>query len=49
MFKKRYGLRLNEKLEPEELIELDLNSLYHAARINFYKYAEHAKANAEEK
>ncbi|MBY8959160.1 nucleoid-associated protein [Pseudomonas sp. MIS38] len=45
MLKKRDGLRLNENLEPEELIELDLNSLYHAARINFQKYNEHLLAD----
>lgn len=49
MLKKRDGLRLNEKLEPEELIELDLNSLYHAARINFQKLEAHLQANDEEK
>lgn len=49
MLKKRDGLRLNENLEPEELIELDLNSLYHAARINFSKYAEHSVADEETK
>ena len=49
MLKKRDGLRLNEKLEPEELIELDLNSLYHAARINFQKYDEHREADEEAK
>lgn len=47
MLKKRDGLRLNEKLEPEELIELDLNSLYHAARINFGRYAEYEEADAD--
>jgi nucleoid-associated protein len=45
MLKKRDGLRLNENLEPEELIELDLNSLYHAARINFNKFNEHGEAD----
>ncbi|MCF7533930.1 nucleoid-associated protein [Pseudomonas petrae] len=49
MLKKRDGLRLNENLEPEELIELDLSSLYHAARINFNKYQEHATADDEAK
>ena len=49
MLKKRDGLRLNEHLEPEELIELDLSSLYHAARINFNKYNEHAAADDEAK
>lgn len=49
MLKKRDGLRLNENLEPEELIELDLSSLYHAARINFNKYIEHAAADDEAK
>lgn len=49
MLKKRDGLRLNEKLEPEELIELDLNSLYHAARINFQKLEAHLLASDEEK
>lgn len=49
MLKKRDGLRLNEELEPEELIELDLNSLYHAARINFSKYGEYANADDEAK
>lgn len=47
MLKKRDGLRLDENLEPEELIELDLNSLYHAARINFNKYQEHSAADEE--
>jgi nucleoid-associated protein len=49
MLKKRDGLRLNENLEPEELIELDLNSLYHAARINLGKYQEHSVADDEAK
>ena len=49
MLKKRDGLRLNENLEPEELIELDLSSLYHAARINFDKYHEHGAADDEAK
>lgn len=49
MLKKRDGLRLNEKLEPEELIELDLNSLYHAARINFQKLEAHVQASDEER
>lgn len=49
MLKKRDGLRLNEKLEPEELIELDLNSLYHAARINFQKLEAHLQASDEDK
>ncbi len=49
MLKKRDGLRLNENLEPEELIELDLNSLYHAARINFGKYKEYTQANDEQR
>lgn len=49
MLKKRDGLRLNENLEPEELIELDLNSLYHAARINFGKYQEYTQANDEQR
>lgn len=49
MLKKRDGLRLNENLEPEELIELDLSSLYHAARINFNKFREHAAADDEAK
>jgi nucleoid-associated protein len=49
MLKKRDGLRLNEKLEPEELIELDLNSLYHAARINLQKLEAHLQASDEEK
>ncbi|MBM3107923.1 nucleoid-associated protein [Pseudomonas sp. V1] len=49
MLKKRDGLRLNEELEPEELIELDLSSLYHAARINFSKFEEYANADAEAK
>ncbi|AMB86033.1 hypothetical protein AWM79_12275 [Pseudomonas agarici] len=47
MLKKRDGLRLNENLEPEELIELDLNSLYHAARINFSKFLEYSAADDE--
>lgn len=47
MLKKRDGLRLDENLEPEELMELDLNSLYHAARINFDKYQEHNAADQE--
>lgn len=49
MLKKRDGLRLNDDLVPEILIELDLNSLYHAARINFTKYAEYMVSNAEER
>lgn len=49
MLKKRDGLRLNDDLVPEILIELDLNSLYHAARINFTKYAEYMVSNAEDR
>lgn len=49
MLKKRDGLRLNERLEPEELIELDLNSLYQAARINFERYAKYQAANEDER
>lgn len=49
MLKKRDGLRLNEKLEPEELIELDLNSLYQAARINFERYGKYIAASEEDR
>lgn len=47
MLKKRDGLRLNDKLIPEELIELDLNSLYQAARINFERYEKFLAADEE--
>lgn len=49
MLKKRDGLRLDENLVPEELIELDLNSLYHAARINFGRYLEYSAAKDGER
>ncbi|WPN99808.1 nucleoid-associated protein [Pseudomonas sp. MUP55] len=49
MLKKRDGLRLNENLEPEELIELDLNSLYQAARINFERYGKYVAADEGER
>jgi len=49
MLKKRDGLRLNDKLVPEELIELDLNSLYQAARINFERYERFLAANEEDR
>ncbi|RBL69892.1 nucleoid-associated protein [Pseudomonas sp. MWU13-2625] len=47
MLKKRDGLRLNDKLIPEELIELDLNSLYQAARVNFDRYEQFLAADEE--
>ncbi|CAN7678336.1 nucleoid-associated protein [Pseudomonas sp. LjRoot263] len=49
MLKKKDGLRLNENLVPEELIELDLSSLYHAARISFKRFAEYKNATESEK
>ncbi|WP_272670768.1 nucleoid-associated protein [Providencia sp. PROV147] len=38
MVKNKPGLRISSKLEPEELVQLDLSKIHQAARINFTRY-----------
>lgn len=47
MIKQTSGIRLTEKLEPEELTQLDLTKLHQAAKINFGKYSDFQKADDE--
>ena len=48
MIKQKEGITLSEKLEPEELTQLDLNRLHQAAKINFAKLAEYTTADEKE-
>lgn len=45
MIKQKEGIRLSERLEPEELVELDMNRLYQAARVNFGKLTAYLAAS----
>jgi len=49
MIKQKEGIRLSEHLEPEELIELDMNRLYQAARINFGKLSAYLAASEDDR
>lgn len=49
MIKQKEGIRLSSKLEPEELIQLDLNRLYQAARINYGKLSAYLAAHEEDR
>lgn len=49
MLKKKNGITLSENLEPEELEEIDLNSLHQAARINYGKYQQYQNATDDER
>lgn len=49
MLKKKGGIRLNKKLIPEELEQIDLNTIHQAARINCDKFNEFLSANEEER
>ena len=48
MIKQKEGLQLDENLVPIGIIELDLNKLHQAAKINFSKYAQYQNAGEEE-
>ncbi|WP_320837519.1 nucleoid-associated protein [Zhongshania sp.] len=48
MIKQKEGLTLTEDLQPEALMQLDLNKLYQAARINIAKYRSFLDADEDE-
>lgn len=49
MIKQKKGLSISEKLEPEELMQLDLSKINQAARISFKHYKEYNDASDEDK
>lgn len=49
MIKQRPGITLTQNLEPEELMELDLNKLNQAARINFGKLSAYNSADPRDR
>lgn len=49
MIKQKEGIRLSEHLEPEELVQLDMNRLYQAARINFGKLSAYLAASESDR
>ncbi|EEY6226392.1 TPA: nucleoid-associated protein [Escherichia coli] len=49
MIKKKNGVTISNKLEPEEMIHLDLSKIHQAARINFNLYQQYKTADESEK
>lgn len=49
MIKKKNGVTISTKLEPEEMIHLDLSKIHQAARINFDLYEKFKHASESEK
>lgn len=49
MIKQKSGLIVNSRLQPEELMQLDLSRLYQAARINFSKLSDYDQAEENER
>ncbi|BBO61769.1 hypothetical protein SMATCC274_10320 [Serratia marcescens] len=49
MIKKKNGVTISTKLEPEEMIHLDLSKIHQAARINFDLYQKYKLADETEK
>lgn len=49
MLKKKDGIRLNQYLIPEELEQIDINSIHQAAKLNIQKYGLFVNAGDEEK
>lgn len=49
MIKQKEGLTLSNRLEPEELTQLDLSRLYQAARISFGKLSAYLAANENDR
>ncbi|MDH0055731.1 nucleoid-associated protein [Pantoea ananatis] len=49
MIKKTNGVTISDKLEPEEMIHLELNNINQAAKINFRYYQEYQNATEEKK
>ncbi|EPN8541705.1 nucleoid-associated protein [Yersinia enterocolitica] len=41
MIKQKKGISISKKLEPEELMQLDLNKINQAARVSFNRYAQY--------
>ncbi|MCZ5395326.1 nucleoid-associated protein [Citrobacter braakii] len=49
MIKKKNGVTISNKLEPEEMIHLDLSKIHQAARINFDQYHNYKLADEADK
>lgn len=49
MIKKKKGVTISNKLEPEEMIHLDLSKIHQAARINFNQYNNYKSADEADK
>lgn len=49
MVKQKEGLKLDDDLRPEALMQLDLQRLHQAARVNFSKYQEYLAAPEEQR
>ncbi|WDB37132.1 nucleoid-associated protein [Escherichia albertii] len=49
MIKKTNGVTISEKLEPEEMIHLELNNINQAAKINFHLYYQYHQADDVQK
>ncbi|MGG7976143.1 nucleoid-associated protein [Klebsiella aerogenes] len=49
MIKKTNGVTISERLEPEEMIHLEMNNINQAAKINFHYYHQYQEANEVER